>query len=326
MRRREFITFLGGAAITWPLSVSAQTQPKMLRVGLLAGSQRTQVLWVAFEQRLRELGYLEGQNLAVEFINLRDQPDRYGEATRELIRRKVDIIVVGGGGGEGALQGVMAATSSLPIVADFPNSDPIARGIVTSLARPSGNVTGVYVRRPDLVEKQVELLAQTFPERSRLGVLYDEGSADVSATERPAAALHLELRPLKLENPPYDFVVAFRTLAQSGAQMLLVQSSSLFNEDRSHIAGLALQHGLPTMFVGKTYVDAGGLMSYGSNIGEMYRRMAEYVDRIAKGAKPSDLPIEQPTKFELALNLKTAKALGLTLPPTLIARADEVIE
>jgi putative tryptophan/tyrosine transport system substrate-binding protein len=324
MRRREFITLLSGAAIACPPSVRAQTQPKMLRVGVLSASQRTQLFWVAFEQRLRELGYLEGQNLAVEFILVRGQPDRYGEAAQELIRRKADIIVVGGA--EGALQGVMAATSSLPIVADFPNSDPIARGIVTSLARPTGNVTGVYDRRLDMVEKQIELLAQTFPERTRLGVLWDAGSADVSATERPAAALHLELHALKLENPPYDFVAAFRTLTQGGAQMLLVLSSALFNEDRAHIAGLALQHGLPSMFVGKLYVDAGGLLSYGPSTSAMYRRLADYVDRIAKGAKPSDLPIEQPTKFELALNLKTARALGLTLPPSLIARADEVIE
>jgi putative ABC transport system substrate-binding protein len=221
----------------------------------------------------------------------------------------------------------MAATSSLPIVVGFINVDPVARGIVSSLARPTGNITGVYDRRPEMVEKQVELLAEAFPGRTRLGVLWDAVTTDqLGATGRPAAALRLELRPLKLENPPYDFVAAFRILAQGGAQMLLVLSSNLFNEDRAHIAGLALQHGLPSMFTGKAYADAGGLMSYGPSISGMLRLMADYVDRIAKGAKPSDLPIEMPTKFELALNLKTAKALALTLPPTLISRADEVIE
>jgi putative ABC transport system substrate-binding protein len=325
MRRREFITFLGGAAIACPLSVGAQTQPKMVRVGVLANSQRTQSFWVAFDQRLRELGYLEGQNLAVEFIIVRGQSDRYREAAQELIRRKVDVIVVTGD--EVALRGAMSATTSLPIVAEFTNLDPVARGIVTSLARPTGNVTGVYDRRSELVEKQIELLAETFLERTRLGVLWDAGSADqFSAIEHPAAALHLELRPLKLEDPPYDFVAAFRTLTQDGARMLLVLSSALFNEDRAHIAALALQHGLPSMFTGKLYVDAGGLMSYGPSISGSYRLVADYVDRIAKGAKPSDLPIEQPSKFELAINLKTAKALGLTLPSALIARSDEVIE
>jgi putative ABC transport system substrate-binding protein len=330
MTRRQFVMLIGSAAAAPSIlrspPVGAQPVPKMLRLGLLSNSQRTQVFWIAFDQRLRELGYIEGQNLVVEFISVRGQAPRYREATQELIRRKVDIIAVGGGS-EVGLQEVTAATSGVPIVAEFTNFDPVDRGIVTSLARPTGNVTGVYDRRPELVEKQIELLAETFPERRRLGVLWDAGSAEqFGAIERPAAALHLELRALKLENPPYDFVAAFRTLAERGAQMLLVLSSALFNEDRSHIAALALQHALPSMFVGKLYVDAGGLISYGASISGMYRRMAEYVDRIARGAKPSDLPIEQPTKFELAINLKTARALGLALPPTLIVRADEVIE
>ena len=207
------------------------------------------------------------------------------------------------------------------------NYDPVALGHISSIARPTGNVTGVYLRRPELVEKQVELLAQTFPGKTRLGVLWDVNSADeLGAAERAAASLNLQLRPLKLANPPYDFVAAFRTLAERGSQMLLVLSSVYFNRDRPHIAGLAMQHGLPTMFSGKLYVQAGGLLSYGPDLAGMFGRLADYVDRIARGAKPADLPIEQPTRFELVVNLKTARALGLELPAMLLARADEVIE
>ena len=160
-----------------------------------------------------------------------------------------------------------------------------------------------------------------------MGVLWDMNSSDMfNAAERTAASLNFELRSLKLENPPYDFVAAFRTLAQGGAQMLLILSSVCFNRDRPHIAGLAMQHRLPTMFSSKLYVEAGGLMSYGPSVPGMFRRAADYVDRIARGAKPSDLPVEQSTRFDLVVNLKTAKALGLDLPPTLLARADEVIE
>ena len=221
----------------------------------------------------------------------------------------------------------MAATSSLPIIIIATNFDPVSRGFVASIPRPGGNITGIYVRRPELVEKQIALLAETFPGRTRLGVLWDAISAEAFPTaERTATALRWELRPLKLDNAPYDFVAAFRSLAQSGAQMVLVLHSGLFSEDQSHIAALALQHGLPTMFTDKTYADAGGLLSYGPNLSVAYRRAADYVDRVAKGANPADLPIEQPVSFVLTVNLKTARALGLNLPPTLLARADEVIE
>ena len=230
-------------------------------------------------------------------------------------------------GVEQGLKAALAATSTLPIVMIAITYDPVALGHVSSIARPTGNVTGVYLRRPELVAKQIALLVQTFPSRTGLGVLWDVNSADVfGAAERTAASLNLELRTLKLENPPYDFVAAFRTLAQQGAQMVLVLSSVYFNRDRPHIAGLAMQHGLPTMFTSRLYVDAGGLVSYGPNLAGMFARAADYVDRIARGAKPADLPIEQPTKFEFVINLKTAKALGLNIPPAVLALTDEVIE
>jgi putative ABC transport system substrate-binding protein len=325
IRRREFIALLGSAAAAWPLTARAQVPPRLLRVGVPSTTPRTIYYLVAFEQRLHELGYVEGQNLAVEFISTGDRSDLIAEATHELIRRKVDVLLVAGE--EFNLKTAVEATSTLPVVMIAINYDPVTLGYVTSIARPTGNVTGLYFRRPELVEKQVEVLAESFPEKTRLGVLWDANTAGMlSAAERAAASLRLELRPYKLENPPYDFVTALRALARDGAQMLLVLSSVYFNRDRPHIAALALQHGLPTMFLSKPYVEAGGLLSYGPSFTVMYRRAAEYVDRIAKGAKPSDLPIEQPTKFEMVVNLKTARALRLTLPPTLLVRADEVIE
>ncbi len=273
---------------------------------------------------MRELGYTEGHNLAIEYISTRDRIDRVDEAAQELTRRKVDIIFVQN---HITLKSVMAATSTVPIVIVATNFDPVALGFVASIARPGGNVTGFYVRRPELVGKQIGVLAEIFPERTRLGVIWDALSAEAfPAAESAAAALRLEFQPLKFENPPYDFVAAFRSLAQRGTQMVLVLHSGLFTEDRAHMAALALQHGLPTMFTDKIYADAGGLLSYGPDLNVAFRRAADYVDRIAKGTRPADLPIEQPTSFALTVNLKTARALSLSIPPTVLARADEVIE
>src|SRR5262245_25157358 len=320
IQRREFITLLGGAAVAWPLFARSQERPKPLRIGTVSLNRRApNPQRVAFEQRLRELGYSEGQNLVIEYINAPDRPDRIDEAARELVQRNVDIIVLEN---HITLKSVMSATSTLPIVIIATSFDPVALGVVASIARPGGNITGFYVRRPELVEKQIGLLAETFPGRTRLGVIWDAVSGEAfPAVERTAIALRWGLEPLKLEHPPYDFVAAFRSLAQRGAQMVLVLHSGLFTEDRSHIAALALQHGLPSMFTDKIYAEAGGLMSYGPDLSIAFRRAADYVDRIAKGAKPADLPIEQPTSFVLTLNLKTARALSLDVPPTLLARA-----
>ena len=324
MRRRAFITGIAGLAAAWPLAARAQEPPKLLRIGTVSLNTRGNVQRAAFEQRMRELGYIEGQNLAVEYIRTPDRTDRIDAAARELVRRKVDIFILEN---HITLKSVMAAASTMPIVIVATSFDPVALGFVASIARPGGNITGFYVRRPELVEKQIGLIAEAFPARTRLGVLWDAVSAEAfPAAERAAVALKWELQPLKLENPPYDFVAAFRSLARSRAQTVLVLHSGLFTEDRSHIAALALQQGLPTMFTDKIYADAGGLLSYGPDLAAAFRRAADYVDRIAKGTKPADLPIEQPTRFVLTINLKTAKALGLDLPPTLLARADEVIE
>jgi putative ABC transport system substrate-binding protein len=207
------------------------------------------------------------------------------------------------------------------------NYDPIALGYVTGLARPGGNITGVVSQQLELAQKQVELLTQAFPDRARLAIFFDALSADqFTAAERAARLLNMQAQALKLENPPYDFVAQFDRAVAGGAQMVLVLSSPLFIPHHRQIAESAVQHRLPTMFINRSYVEAGGLVSYGVNFPAMYRRGADYVVKIFKGAKPEDLPVEQAAKFELVINLKTAKALGLEVPPTLLARADEVIE
>jgi len=237
----------------------------------------------------------------------------------------LDLIVAIGP--EVALQAVIDASRDTPVVLQAINYDPIARGYVASLARPGGNITGLFYQQAELAAKKVELLTQAFPERKNLGVLWDAlVTEEFEAAQRAARALQLELHAVKLENAPYDFTAAFRTIAQAGAQMLLVLSSPLFALYRRELANLAIEHRLPAMFIFKSYVQVGGLMSYGVNQPAMYRRTADFVAKILKGTKPADLPVEQPTKFELVINVKTAKALGITLPQSLLVAADEVIE
>jgi putative ABC transport system substrate-binding protein len=326
VKRREFITLIGGAA-AWPLAARAQQTGKVVRLGFLGASLNapaTAGLFQQFLDELRDSGFSEGQNLIVEHRRVDDPRGTFGAAA-ELMRAQVDLIVAQGP--EVALQAVVGASRSIPIVLQAINYDPIERGYVASLARPGGNITGLFFRQAELAAKKVELLAQAFPERTRLGILWDALTADeFSAAERAAKSLHLELRPLKLETAPYDFTAAFRTIAQDGAQMLLVLSSPFFAEHRRQLAELAIEHRLPSMFLFKSYVEAGGLMAYGVDQAAMYRRTGAYVAKILKGTKPADLPVEQPTKFELVINLKTAKMLGLTIPDKILARADEVIE
>ena len=324
IRRREFITLLGGAAVAWPLSSRAQETRKILRVGAASTFPNNFPLWTAFRARLRELGHVEGQNIVFESLELADH-SAVAEAMGELIRRNVDIIV--DAGEEVTLKAAMTATSSVPIIMLAVTYDPVVQGYVSSISRATGNVTGLYLRRPELLEKQIAILTSASPGAVRLAVLGDMHSWNqYSSVEQIARSLHLYIQPVRLDQTPYDFDAAFRAMAQERAQMLLVLSSSLFGLQRPHIADLAIQHGLPTMFTSKTYVQAGGLFSYGPDITAMFRRAADYVDRLAKRAKPTDLPIEQPTKFELAVNIKTARILGYDVPDKLIALADEVIE
>ena len=327
MRRRDFVALLGSGAVAWPLATHGQQAGKVIRIGFIGASLNSSAMaaqYQAFLKELHELGFSEGRNIVVDYRRLDDPRGPFAVAA-ELMRLQVDLIVATGP--EVALQAVVGASRSIPIVILAVQYDPIERGYVSSLARPGGNITGVFYRQPELAAKQLELLTQTFPEKSRLAVLYDTNSADqLSAAEEAARSMPLELRPLKLEKPPYDFGAAFQTMAQGGAQMVLVLSSPFFVERRPEVAALAIEHRLPTMFVFKSYVESGGLMSYGFEQLAMYRRIGLYVAKILNGTKPADLPVEQPTRFELVVNLKTAKALGLELPPSLLARADEVIE
>jgi putative tryptophan/tyrosine transport system substrate-binding protein len=327
MRRREFISLLGGAPVAWPLAAHGQQAGKVIRIGFIGASLNSSAMaaqYQAFLKELHELGFSEGRNIVVDYRRLDDPRGPFAVAA-ELMRLQVDLIVATGP--EVALQAVVGASRSIPIVIMAVQYDPIERGYVSSLARPGGNITGVFYRQPELAAKQLELLTQTFPEKSRLAVLYDTNSADqFSAAEEAARSMPLELRPLKLEKPPYDFSAAFQTMAQGGAQMVLVLSSPFFVERRPEVAALAIERRLPTMFVFKSYVEAGGLMSYGVEQLAMYRRIGLYVAKILNGTKPADLPVEQPTKFELIVNLKTAKAIGIELPTSILLRADEVIE
>jgi putative tryptophan/tyrosine transport system substrate-binding protein len=330
MRRREFITLLGGIAVAWPLTARAQRAGKTYRVGFIAAatSRPGPVMargLPAFLDELRKLGFSEGHNLIMDYRSSNQPPPQLIAGVTELVRSNADVIVTSGA--EEQLQTVIAASRTIPIVIWANNYDPIERGYVKSLAQPGGNITGVFTRQPELAEKQVELLTQAFPEKTRIGVLWDTQTADqFNAAERRALELGREVRAVKLDSLPYDFNAAFRTLSEGSPQMLLVLSGPLFAFYQPNIAELALQYRLPTMFILRTYVDLGGLMSYGVDIEASFRRVANYVAKILNGAKPADLPVEQPTKYELVVNLRAAKAIGIELPTSLLLRADEVIE
>jgi ABC-type uncharacterized transport system substrate-binding protein len=330
MKRREFIALLGGAAasIARPLPLAAQQSGRTYRIGLLGGALDSGVMargYPALRDELRKRGFIDGRNLAVEFRSTQQEPGRLFADVADLVRSDVDLIVASGP--DVAVKAALAASRTIPIVMWANNFDPIAHGYVQSLARPGGNVTGIFTRQPELAAKQVEILKETFPDRTRLTVLWDRLSADqMEGAERAAKSLQLARVAIKLENPPYDIPAVFRRVAKSQPQMLAVLSSPLFGPHNKEIVDETLRYRLPAMFIFKYYVDAGGLMSYGVDITSNFRRLAEYVAKILNGAKPAELPVEQPTKFELAVNLKTAKALGLELPTSLLLRADEVIE
>jgi putative ABC transport system substrate-binding protein len=326
VRRRAFITLLGGAAAAWPIAARAQQLPKMLRVGSVGVSNpRSGGLWAPIEQGLRELGYVEGQNLAVEYINLDGRIDSAGEAMRELVQRKVDVIVTLGN--ETNLKSALAATQTLPIVMVALDFDPLALGYVTSLARPTGNVTGLFLQQIELSAKRVQLTRDAFPEIRGATVFWDRLSSDQWQAARGAAVtLGLSLAGIDLSEPPYNYELALAQISPDHRGTLIMMISPSFFSDRARLADFALRHRMRSVCPLREFVEVGGLMSYGVSFTTLGRRAAAYVDRIARGAKPTDLPIEQPTKFELVINLKTARALGIEIPPTFLVRADEVIE
>jgi putative ABC transport system substrate-binding protein len=326
MRRREFITLLGGAAAAWPLAARAQQATKLPTIGFLgANTPVTQSQWTAaFVQRLRELGWIEGRTVAIEFRWAEGRSERFAEIAAEFVRLKVDIIVTSG---TQAVVAAKQATSVIPIV--FATvGNPVGTGLVAALARPGGNVTGLSNQTTDIAGKRLELLRDVIPGLRRLAILANVGNVtavlEMREVQAAASTLGLQVATLEIRRAE-DIAPAFETLKGS-AEALYVVIDPLLTTNRVRINTLALGARLPTMHGFREYVEAGGLMSYGPNFPDLFRRAADYVDKILRGAKPGDLPVEQPTRFSLIINLTTAKALGLEIPPTLLARADEVIE
>src|SRR5262249_16147474 len=312
-----------------PLAAEAQQAAKVYRLGLLGGSPPNSPggrrAWEGFFQGMRELGYVEGQNILVEGRWYGDHTERLPALAAELVRLNVDVIVAGTAPAPEAAQ---RATSTIPIVMGT-HVDPVGSGLVASLAKPERNVTGVSNLGPELVGKRLQLLKEVVPGISRVAVL--SNPTDTAQTlllkEVQVAAESSKVRLQILEAPaPRDFANAFSAMTKERAGAVIVLTSSMFYAERARIAELAAQSRVPAIYTVKEYAEAGGLMAYGVDLHESFRRAATYVDKILKGAKPADLPVEQPTKFELVINLKTAKALGLPIPPAVLARADEVIQ
>jgi putative tryptophan/tyrosine transport system substrate-binding protein len=328
MRRRDFINLLGCAASAWPFASRAQRSGKRWIIGLLdqsrpeAGRVR---LWDAFRLRLRELGYVESDNITFEPRWADGRADRLPGLAAELVKLKVDVIAAAS---NPAAQAAKRATSTIPIVMATA-SEAVGAGIITSLSRPGGNVTGVVTLVSELAPKRLELLREMIPQLSRVATLVDAGNSASTLSEREtelaAQALGISLQVLSVRGPE-EFDSVFELMLRPRVAALIIQPSALFFGERSRLASLAKKHGIPTMDEEKAYTEAGGLISYGPDFADNFRRAAEYVDKILKGAKPAGLPVQQPTKFELVVNLKTAKALGIIIPQSLLLRADEVIQ
>jgi ABC-type uncharacterized transport system substrate-binding protein len=325
MKRRDFITLIGGAAATWPLAARAQRAGKIARLGYLStANPRSALFFRAFEERLRDLGYIEGQNILIEYREAEGNVDRLPDLAADLVRLDVNVIVTATAP---ATRAAIRATTTIPILMVAINYDPIALGYIDSLARPGANVTGLFFQHLELVTKRFGLFKQMLPSIGRVTVLSDALTADqLKVVEAANQAVGVELQPLELENPPYNFENAFRVAVGARAEAIFVLESASIFRGRAEIAQLAMKNRMPASFAFRDYVEVGGLVSYGVNFSTMYRRAAEYADRILRGMKPVDLPVEQSTKFELVINLKTAKTLGLTIPPGVLAIADEVIE
>jgi len=326
--RRRFIRAIAGGVLAAPLAAEAQQTDKVYRLGYLSQPTRASVEQVlqAFLRALRELGWIEGQNLAIEYRWAEGKVERLPDLAAELVLDNVDVIVAPAGP---AALAAKSATSKIPVVMIFP-SDPVEMGLVASLRRPGGNITGTtFTPGPEIFAKQLQILKETVPTMSRLAVLMNPADLGwaVQAKAVEAAAHSMGIRVQRVEaRRPEDLDTAFSAMARERAEALLVSGSSTFLAHETRIAELALNGRLPTMENFREMVEAGGLMAYAVNMVDFIGRAAVYVDRILKGAKPADLPVEQPTKFELVINLKTAKALGLTIPPSILQRADQLIQ
>ena len=324
MNRRSFVGTLGLGLLVAPLAAEAQPAGKVYRIGVLGGSSPPDPFVEAFKQGLRELGYVEGQNISIEYRWAGGRVEQLPGLAADLVRLKVDVIVASSQAAVAAKQATTAIPIVMPII-----TDPVRLGLVASLARPGGNATGFATQNDELPGKWMELVKETLPKVSRVAVLFHptyDGGVQLKASEAAARSLGVRLQALKVERPD-DFVTAFAEVQKNRAEALIVSSSGLFYLHRTRIVEFAAKHRLPTIYHQSGFVvGAGGLMSYGPDFHDLFRRSATYVDKILKGAKPGDLPVQQPTKFELVINLKAAKALGLTIPQSLLQRADQVIQ
>ena len=326
LKRREFITLIGSAA-AWPIAARAQQAGKVHRIGVLETISTTLNVanFYALREGLRQLGYAEGQNLVIEYRSADGRDDRFPGLARELLALKVDVIVTRG---TPAAKAVKNATSTVPVVM-MASGDPVGVGLVTSLARPGGNITGLSAIVGELSPKRLELIREIVPGLARIAVLANTSNdavrRDWARIETAARSLGvqsqlLDLRESDALGPTFDDASARR------ADALVVVIDAITQANQQRIVDLAMKHRLPAIYSSREFVDAGGLMSYGVSYPDLYRRAATYVDKILKGTKPADLPVVQPTKFELVINLKTAKALGIEVPPNLSAEADEILE
>jgi len=327
MDRRRFLGTLAGGFLAAPLAAQAQQVAKVPRIGLLApGSAFGAGPGDAFRRGLRDLGWIAGQNVILELRSAEYRFERFPSLAMDLVRLPVDVILAAGG--PASLKAAREATATIPIVMVASSRDPVAEGLVRSFARPGGNITGLTTAPVEIGGKQLELLREADPGVSRVGVLWD---ATVGAfrlappVEAMARSLKIELLPLEV-HAPTDFEAAMAVATKGRATALLVAGTPMFVQQSKQLAALLVKNRLPGISIWNSFAEAGGLMSYGPSLADEFRRAAIYVDKILKGAKPGELPIEQPTKYELVINLKAAKAIGVTIPPSLLARADQVID
>ena len=322
MNRKSIFCLLIIALLPAVFAVEAQQAKKTPRIGILVSTEGPNI--EGFRRGLRDLGYIEGKNILVEYRYHEGQPDRVPSLVAELLQLKVDVLV---STAFSAIRAAKQATKTTPLVM-VSNVDPVATGIIDSLARPGGNITGLTRLTRDLSGKRLELLKEAVPRISRVGVLWERTRLTNAFNDYEAAAraLKIPLQSLEVQGPNPDFEGAFQAAAKGRVSALITVRAILLIPNRKKIADLAIQNRLPSMYEGNDFVEAGGLVSYAPNEAESLRRAATYVDKILKGAKPADLPVEQPTKFEFVINLKTAKQIGLTIPPNVLARADRVIK
>jgi len=327
MRRREFIRLLGGVAAAWPFEAYAQQKSLPLIGYLSVGLPQLQHPFVvAFREGLKESGFVDGETLIIDYRWAEEQYDRLPALAAELVRRKVDVIIATG---EPSLRAAASATSTIPVVFVTGN-DPVQSGVVASLAHPGGNMTGFTAIATELLSKRIELLSELLPKAGTVALLVNPNAASVSEVtirlaQQAASAKNIRLLVVKAGNEG-DFEAAFASIAEQRADALMVTADAFFFSQRERIVALAARHAIPATYELQEFVSAGGLFSYGPNVASLRRQVGVYAGKILKGARPADLPVQQPTKFDLMINLKAAKALGLSVPPSLLARADEVIE